>query len=459
MAVMDRSDAVEARRQREAARAEQVRGRAESSATDRRIQDVRRVWGIRERSEAAESRHVATMRRERAALRTRATRSGQHAFSHARHAVSRVNHPVFSSPGFWLHAGAAFGIEAGAHILKASEAFDTSMSRLKMFAPQLDADAIRKGALADSVSLGVDASTLVDAIAKSVRDGVPPEIAKTLPKSVVQAAQVMGGDVEKLTDSLAEGLQEAFSMGWLKKPEDARKFLNTEAGLATFKGNTSEKQEQFIAAGGLGHGKEMGLNVVDTLAFGAMLNASGSRTGQASARFMGQLSQNTPKMVDKYRQAVESHKHTEEDRAVRSAPQKLGYGSIREMQSKIMAGPEGLIDFATRLQKLDDKARKLVLEGYGFSEQGGAMLAELGSNGGAKGKAVLARAHELAEQKEADDYLSQKFYEWSKSLAFMLSQIEQGWHAIENEIGDVLKSDLVTPLSGLVGPVVDRDRR
>ncbi len=349
------------------------------------------------------------------------------------------------SPGFWLHAGAAFGIEAGAHILKASEAFDTAMSRLKMFAPQLDAADIRKTALADSVSLGVDASKIVDMIAKSVRDGVPPAIAKSLPKSIVQTAQVMGGDIERLTDSLAEGIQESTAMGWIKDQKDSRRFLNIEAGLSTTAGNTPEKTEQFIAAGGLGHGKEMGLDLEKTMAYGAMLNASGSRTGQASARFMGQLSQNTPKMVDKYRQAAESHKNTEEDRAVRSAPQKLGYGGIREMQSKIMAGPEGLIDFATRLQKLDDKARKLVLEGYGFSEQGGAMLAELGSNGGAKGKAVLARAHELAEQKEADDYLSQKFNEWSKSLAFMLSQIEQGWHAIENEIGDVLKSDLVTP--------------
>ena len=445
MAVMDRSASVEARRQRETARAEHARGRAESSATDRQIQNVRRAWGIRERSEAAESRHLATVRRERAALRTRVTRSGQHAFSHARHAVSRINHPVFSSPGFWLHAGAAFGVEAGAHILKASEAFDTAMSRLKMFAPQLDAADIRKTALADSVSLGVDASKIVDMIAKSVRDGVPPAIAKSLPKSIVQTAQVMGGDIGRLTDSLAEGIQESTAMGWIKNQKDSRRFLNIEAGLSTTAGNTPEKTEQFIAAGGLGHGKEMGLDLEKTMAYGAMLNASGSRTGQASARFMGQLSQNTPKMVDKYRQAVGSHKNSEEDRAVRSAPQKLGYGGIREMQSKIMAGPEGLIDFATRLQKLDDKARKLVLEGYGFSEQGGAMLAELGSNGGAKGKAVLARAHELAEQKEADDYLSQKFNEWSKSLAFMLSQIEQGWHAIENEIGDVLKSDLVTP--------------
>ena len=438
MGLMDRSAAVEQRRQREAVR-------AESAATEARMSNIARTWRIRQRSEAAEMAHVKAVGREHASQRREAMRSAREAGRHGRHAARSLNHPVHESVGFALSAGAAAGVGMAEHILRASEAFDTSMTRMRMFAPSLNADEIRKQALGDSIALGVDASQLVDAITKSVRDGVPPEIARTLPKSVVAAAQVMGGDVEKLSDSLAEGLQEAFAMKWLKTPEDARKFLNIEAGLSTFAGNTSAKQEQFIAAGGLGHGKEMGLDLTQTMAYGAMLNASGARTGQASARFMGQLSQNTPKMVDKYRQAVGSRKNTEEDRAIRSAPTKLGYGSITEMQKRIMAGPDGLIDFATRLEKLDDKQRKLTLEGYGFSEQGGAMLAELGANGGAKGKAVLARAKELASQKEANDYLSEKFAEWQKSLSNMLKQIEAGWRAIENEIGDVIKSDIIAP--------------
>lgn len=496
MSIMDRSAAVELRRQRDATRAEvrairetadaraqaerdsfrQIRQRwnvrerserqerreaervtkvsaataasqakAEAAATDHRMNGIARTWRLRQASEAGELRHLKAVGRERAAMRRDAMRSGREALQHGRHAVRSMNHPVHESAGFALATGAAAGAAFAEHIVRASEAFDTSMTRLKMFAPSLDAEVIRKQALGDSINLGVDASKLVDSIAKSVRDGVPPEIAKTLPKSIVSAAQVMGGDVEKLTDSLAEGLQEAFSMGWLKTSTDARRFLNTEAGLSTFQGNSAAKQEQFIAAGGLGHGKEIGLDMTNSLAYGAMLNASGARTGQASARFMGQLSQNVPKLFDYYRIAVQSHRNTEEDRAVRSAPGKLGYGSIREMQQRIMAGPEGLIDFATRLERLDDKQRKLVLQGFHFSEQGGAMLAELGANGGAKGKAVIARAKELAAQKEANDYLSDKFAEWQKSLSNMLKQVEAGWRAIENEIGDVIKSDIIAP--------------
>ena len=448
-AVRSRSERIEQQEADWRARAEasgaRQSARTETMAADRRIRDAGRTWRVREQSEAAEVRHVQTMRREREGVRRHAAAAGRQAVGHASHAVRSINHPVHESLGFALTAGAAAGGAFAEHVVRASEAFDTSMARLRMFAPALDADAIRKQALADSVALGVDASKVVDVIAKSVRDGVPTAIAASLPKSIVQTAQVMGGDIERLTDSLAEGIQESTAMGWIKDKSDARRFLNLEAGLSTTAGNTSEKTEQFVAAGGLGHGREMGLDLTNTMAYGAILNASGSRTGQSSARFMGQLSQNTPKMVDKYRQATESHKNTEEDRAVRSAPRSLGYGGIREMQSRIMAGPEGLIDFAVRLQKLDDKTRKLTLEGYGFSEQGGAMLAELGSNDGTKGKAVLARAKELANQKESNDYLSEKFSEWSKSLAFTLQQIEAGWKAIENEIGDVFKTDLISP--------------
>ena len=305
----------------------------------------------------------------------------------------------------------------------------------------------RKAALLASVGMGIDADKILDIQAKAVRDGVTPEIARTLPKSIAAAAQVMGGgqDVERLTDSLAEGVQQGVAMGWLKSPKDARRFLNTEAGLSNFAGNSAEKQEQFVAAGGLGHGKEMGLDSTGSMAYGAMLNASGARTGLASARFMGQLSQNTPKMTDKYRAAIDSHTYTQEDRAVREAPRSLGYGSIQNMQTAIMGGPEGLIDFATRLQTLDDKTRKLTLEGYGFSEQGGAMLAEIGA-GPAKSKAILARAKELSEQSEADDYLTSKFKDWQTSLSFMLKQIEAGWRSIESEVGDVLKGDIIEPI-------------
>ena len=46
--------------------------------------------------------------------------------------------------------------------------------------------------------------------------------------------------------------KESTAMGWIKNQSDARRFLNLEAGLSTTAGNTSEKTEQFIAAGGLG---------------------------------------------------------------------------------------------------------------------------------------------------------------------------------------------------------------
>ncbi len=80
-------------------------------------------------------------------------------------------------------------------------------------------------------------------------------------------------------------------MGMVETLVTPASFLNIEAGLSNFAGNSAEKTEQFINSGGLGHGREMGLDLTRTLAYGALLNSSGMRTGQASARFMGQLSQ------------------------------------------------------------------------------------------------------------------------------------------------------------------------
>ena len=425
---------------------------ARATASRDQYRDIRTVWGIRQRSEKAELDHIAKVKRERASLRREVGRSARETVERGHHAIRRLNHPAYESAGLYAAGGAIFGAEAAKRIVESTISLDTAAARYRMLAVPEGVDATaatakaRKQALTDSIGLGADAGTLLDVITKSVRDGVPVAIAQTLPKSLAAASQVMGGDPEKLTDSLAEGLQEAFSMKWIKDATDARKYLNLEAGLSNYGGNSAEKTEQFIQAGGLGHGKEMGLDLEKTMAYGSMLNASGSRTGQASARFMGQLSQSVPKMFDRYRSATESHKNSEEDRAVRSAPGHLGYGSVKEMQTRIMAGPEGLIDFATRLQKLDDKARKLVLEGYGFSEQGGAMLAELGAGSGAKGKAIIARAKELAQQREANDYLSAKFAEWQTSLSYMLKQIEAGWRAIESEVGDTIKTDIIAPL-------------
>ena len=450
-----------------AAAAQAQTAAAQARASTSGLRNVRTLWGIRERSEKAELAHVQRVRRERAALGREMFRAGRGAATHTGHAVHRMTRPFTDSPAFIATAGAAFGIEAGRKIVEATVGIDTAAARYRMLAVPAGADAAaetakaRKSALLDSIRLGTGADVVLDMITKSIRDGVPTAIAKTLPQAISAASQVMSGDPEKLTDSLAEGLQEAFNMKWLKTPADARRYLNLEAGLSNFGGNSATKTEEFIQAGGLGHGKEMGLDLTNTMAYGAMLNASGARTGQASACFMGQLSQNVPKMFDKYTQAVKSRRNSEEDRAVRSAPSRLGYGSVREMQSRILAGPDGLIDFAARLQKLDDKARKLVLEGYGFSEQGGAMLAELGAGGGVKGKSILARAKELAEQREATDYLAQKFSDWQTSLAFMLKQIEAGWRAIESEVGDVLKTDIIAPFRDwgveMAGAVVNSD--
>ena len=164
-----------------------------------------------------------------------------------------------------------------------------------------------------------------------------------------------------------------------------------------------------------------------------------------SARFEGELSQNVPRMYDKWRGALRSNDMSEEDRAVISAPRNLGYGNIQQMQDQLMKGGlDGLIDFAGRLEKLNDKTRKLTLEGFGFSESGGAALAEIGADP-SKARAIAARAKQLAEENQANDYLTNKFREWQTSLSNMLKQIEAGWRAIESEIGDELKQDLVSP--------------
>lgn len=158
MGLMDRSAAVEARRQREADRVEAGKARAEAVATDRRVRDVGRVWGMRERSEAAEARHLSTMRRERAAMRRSALSSGRHAYGHARHALRSVNHPALESAGFWVTAGAAFGIEAGRHLLESARSIDAATTRLRMMPGISSEDSVkvRANALREGMRIGLE---------------------------------------------------------------------------------------------------------------------------------------------------------------------------------------------------------------------------------------------------------------------------------------------------------------
>ena len=185
-------------------------GRARASAGAMR--ENRKVWSETERRERAEVEHVKTLRRERASLRREIASAAAETWHKGKHAIKSVNHPIHESAGLYAGAAAIAGVEAARKTIESSLDLDSSLTRLRMFAPSIDTGQARAQALRDSIDLGMDASKIVDVQAKAIRDGIAPEIARTLPASIAAAAQVMGGDVERLTDSLAEGLQEA---GWM----------------------------------------------------------------------------------------------------------------------------------------------------------------------------------------------------------------------------------------------------
>ena len=245
----------------------------------------------------------------------------------------------------------------------------------------------------------------------------------------------MGEPIEALANNLLEVLQQAIGMGLVKTAGEVRKFLNVDAGMSNFGGTTATKMDGFLASGGLGHGRELGMGLTDTLGLAAAFGAMGARTGQFDARFMGQISQTVPKMRDTWMQALRGD-YSEENRAVITAPSQLGYGSVDAMVKALDSGADGIVNFFARVGKLAAKDWKLVLEGFHFGEQGGAVAAEIGG-APEKARSFLARARELAKQKESADYLSERWAAWTTGLSFMIKQIEAGFHAIEAELGRV----------------------
>ncbi|WP_237477832.1 glycoside hydrolase family protein [Lichenibacterium dinghuense] len=427
----------------------QASAKAEAVRQKAVLDGVARQWRLRQNSECAELRHLSAVRRERTAMRREMNKRVGEVYHHGRHAIRSLNHPAFESAGFWLSAGAAFGVEAGKHLIEAAKQLDTVTTRYKMQpgVSASDAAKVREESLREGIRLGVDPAEVAKLRLQGLKDGLQPDVAKILPSSIQAAIQTMGGSLDKDGDELAKAIREGSTVGWVKNAADARSMMNEIAGLSTFNGNSPEKMQQFLASGGIGRGKELGWSKQQTMAFGAALNGSGERTGFGSARLMAQLPEIQAGIVDKYRRAARSHENSEERRAVLSGPRKLGYSGPFEMQQAFRT-PEGVVSFLSRLQGLDEKTRAQIEKGYGLGPQFNAVSAEMGANHGERYHHALKRENELSGQDASNDVLSQNSKTWSKSIEFMLDQLKASTSAVQAELGDVIKDDVLEPFTG-----------
>lgn len=431
-----------------AASAAAARARADEVALSRKLAGLRYGMRVREASETAELRHLAGIRREHETMRRRASTAGRRAISHGRHAINSVNHPVLQSPGFWLHAGAVFGAEAGKHLLESARSIDAATARYRMMpgVTATDAASVRANALREGMRIGLDPAEVVRLQLQGIKDGLSKDIAGSLPAIVNAAVQTMGGSIDRDGDELAKAVREAFTVGWVKDAPGARSLMNSVAGLSTFNGNSPDKMQQFLASGGIGRGKELGWTKDQTLAFGAALNGSGERTGLGSARLMAQIPEIRASMRDRYVKATRSHENSEENRAVRAAPRLMGYGSVGAMQSAF-ATPEGVSDFLSRLGKLPEQTRAAIEKGYGLGPQFNAVAAEMGADHGRRYHEAFKRETELSSQTADNDDLAKNSKTWSGSIDFMIGQLKASVSAIQSELGDVIKDDILTPFT------------
>jgi hypothetical protein len=275
--------------------------------------EQRRALTEADRRQRAADRRRRDADRDSARTRNRIQSRFREAGQGFRQAGDRLQHPFFSSPAFVAISGLTSALLALKSSIETARSVDDAATRYRMFgnASPAETAAARSQALRESIDLGTGAQHLLNVQAEALQAGVPKEIASAMAAMIPKAAGAMGETAEMLAASMSEAMQQLAAMGAVKSPEDARRFLNVDAGMSNFGGMNATKMREFLDSGGLGHGRELGMNFADTLGLASAFGAMGARTGMYDARMLGQFSQAVPRMHDRWMKAVRSHEFSE----------------------------------------------------------------------------------------------------------------------------------------------------
>jgi TP901 family phage tail tape measure protein len=296
---------------------------------------------------------------------------------------------------------------------------------------------LRSRVLPKSVELGQDPARYMQTVVEAAKAGVPENMAESTGEMVTMLAKTFGVEVDQAMDGMGYAIAQEFGAGRLKDMTGVRRLGNISAFLAAKTAARPDQMFSFLRTG-MGSGAMLGMNQQSTLAFGASAIQAGAQ-GQQAARFLGSLGTSLAELTMEADKITKKHHRSKEDNLFMSLPSQLGYGSYSDIEQRIKKNPNTAIfdlikSFGKIKEPLDRKKAMSQIFGEDFSRFLANMIAS---------PEMLKRTQELAEeaanQTGGNDFISEAWSEYAKSLEFLMDRIGAVWKVIKTEIGDTMK--------------------
>ncbi|WP_315729787.1 phage tail tape measure protein [Bradyrhizobium sp. SZCCHNRI2010] len=436
LAKQRRDEAVERVKKRNAEKSD----REKQKAIEKEVREHKKNLERLERQERQAARERA--RAERQALEERAR---------ARRAVMRGMRAVGYTGDRIRSAGRAMGIGgalsvggvaiAGRSAIRSATDLDRSEmnARINMdqSLPGLDARTLRDRILPKSVAMGQDPARYMQTVVEAAKAGVPEQWSEKTAEMITQLSKAFGIEPDQAMEGMGYAIAQEYGAGRLKDLNGVRKLGNISAFLAAKTAARPDQMLSFLRTG-MGSGAQLGLSQEDTLAFGASAIQAGAQ-GQQAARFLGSFGSQLFGLDMKARDIRRKSNRSEEDRLFLSLPGKLGFGSYGQLIQQFRKDPgDALFNLIKSFGKIKDPIQREQAQTALFGESFGRFFSNM-----AQSPDMLDRSRKLSKeagaQKEENDFLSQSFTEFQKSLEFLIDRIKSVWSVLKAELGDVLK--------------------
>ncbi|WLA44108.1 phage tail tape measure protein [Bradyrhizobium elkanii] len=296
---------------------------------------------------------------------------------------------------------------------------------------------LRERILPKSVQLGQDPARFMQTVVEAAKAGVPERMSEQTGEMVTMLAKTFGVEADQAMDGMGYAIAQEFGAGRLKDIKGVRRLGNIAAFLAAKTAARPDQMFSFLRTG-MGSGALLGMNQQSTLAFGASAIQAGAQ-GQQAARFLGSLGETLAELTMEANAITKKHHRSEKDRLFMSLPGQLGYGSYGEIEQKLKKDPnKGIFDLISSFQKIKAPLDRQKAMSAMFGADFGRFLANMIAS-----PEMLKRTKELAEQAanqtEGNDFISEAWAEYSKSLEFLMGRISATWKVIKTELGSTFK--------------------
>jgi TP901 family phage tail tape measure protein len=296
---------------------------------------------------------------------------------------------------------------------------------------------LRSRILPKAVQLGQDPARYMQTVVEAAKAGVPESMAEATGEMVTMLAKTFGVEVDQAMDGMGYAIAQEHGAGRLKDMTGVRRLGNIAAFLSAKTAARPDQMFSFLRTG-MGSGAMLGMNQQSTLAFGASAIQAGAQ-GQQAARFLGSLGTNLAELTMEADKITKKHHRSKEDNLFMGLPGQLGYDSYQDIEARIKKNPNTAIfdlikSFGKIKEPLDRKKAMSQIFGEDFSRFLANMIAS---------PDMLKRTQELAEeaanQKEGNDFISEAWSEYAKSLEFLMDRISAVWKVVKTELGDTMK--------------------